>query len=938
MNQRWSQMRRRAGCLLCAWLLIISSFGTVACAQEDAARETIKVGFFAFDGYHTVDENGVLSGYGYEFLRLMSRYLDVDFEYVGYESSWEDMSEMLADGRIDMVTSAQTTPERMAQFAFSAPIGTSSAMLTTRSDDQRITAADYSTYDGIRIGVLNGNSRNDDLADFAVENGFSYTPVYFELHTELEQALQSGQVDAALTSSLRQIQKERVLNYFAVEQFYVMLRKEDTALLNKINYAIGQMDAVEGDWKNDLNNKYYFHQEERDLTFTPAEQELIQQYASGEKTLVISACTDKKPYAYVEDGVGKGILFDYFAKLAKYVGIPYEVVIPSSREEYTQWCRDETVDVFLDGRFSHEYEAEAYRRSITTSYVTMRLAMLTRRDFNGEIQTLAVSGEQGLFGIEDGLALDADRLITQSREEAMQAVLDGTADATFVYLYTAQQFVNYDKRGLLTYTMLEEPTYEYHVAFSSTVSHELAGIFTKAIFAMSANTFEDIASQYTNYRAENVDLMTWIKINPLPSLLICVAVFIVCLLVILLRQRQKRFVLEQKRSAQLRALAAQADSANRAKSDFLANMSHDIRTPMNAIVGIADLMAQEKDLALSHSDYIDKLQSASRHLLGLINNVLDMSQIEMDKIILNPESICLSDQVKQVVNITRESVVEQEQTLNVTMQKLSHDYVIADGTRLRQILLNLLSNAIKYTPHGGIIELSLEEKTHDTADMVILHISVSDTGCGMTPAFQMRLFEPFAREEASVTNRVQGTGLGMAITKKLIDLMGGEITVKSEVGNGTRFDVLLPLTVDRKRQTVDDTPEETNSLEGVHFLCAEDNALNAEILEATLQCCGASCTIYSDGAALVEAFETVQPGMYDAILMDIQMPKMNGLDAARAIRHGKNPVGQTIPILAMSANAFAEDRQKSKEAGMNAHIPKPIDLELLKQALREQRN
>lgn len=916
------------------WVVLLAALLMLpATALAEERPEPVRVGFFAFDGYHTIDENGVKSGYGYEFLRMVSRFIDVDYEYVGYENSWEDMLDMLRAGEIDMVTSARVTQERMDEFAFSKPIGTSSAILTTYPGSS-IIAEDYSTYDGIRIGLLKGSSRNDDLKSFAEENGFSYTPMYFELHTELEQALQSGQVDAIMTSSLRQTNNERVLNYFAVEQFYTMLRKEDTDLLNRLNYAIDQLNSVEGDWKNDLNNKYYFHHEEQNLTFTLEEQELIHQYTSGKKSLVVSVCTDKKPYAYLENGEARGILIDYFTQLAEYVGIPYTIVAPADREEYMRWCEELNVaNVFLDGRFSSLQQAEERGRAITEPYTTMRLAMVTRRDFDGRIDTLAVSSAQGLFGIEDGLAPNAERLTVSSREEAMQAVLGGKADATFVSLYTAQQFVNLDSRGLLTYTMLEEPTYDYHIAFAPQLDNALAGIFTKAIYATPVGTFENIASEYTSYKAQNVDLATWIKIHPIYTLGAGALVFLICFLIMTVLERQKRIRLEQKRSAELEVLADRAERASRAKSDFLANVSHDIRTPMNAIVGFANLMECDLDDRDKIHKYLGKIRFSSQHLLDLINDVLDMSRIEADQITLTPEPVSLTEQIRLVESIVSAAAEERRQVFGVSIYGLKHDSVMADGVRLRQVLVNLLSNAVKYTQEGGTVSLVMRELPCEQAGHACISFQVKDNGCGIAPELQEHLFEPFARGEASVTNKIQGTGLGMAITKNLVDRMDGEIAVDSTLGKGTCFVVTLTFALTSWAGV--EEQEGKGTLYGMRFLCAEDNEINAEILEAVLETHGATCRIYPDGEKLVEAFENVFPGEYNAILMDIQMPNMNGLEAAAAIRSSANPLGKTIPIIAMTANAFEEDVRRSLEAGMNAHISKPLNVAALEHTVGE---
>lgn len=538
------------------------------------------------------------------------------------------MADMLQRGEIDFVTSAQAAYERSEIFDFSKPIGKSSAILTVKSDNESIVDFDFATYNGMRVGMLEGNSRNEDFQVYARENNFSYEPVYFEMHTDMEEALQNGAVDALITSSLRKTSNERILDTFNTHDFYVMVRKGDKELLKKINYAIDQLNATEGDWQNELENKYYTHDSSRHLDFTDRERKLIEQYRDGKKKLAVSACLNKKPYAYSENGKAKGILFDYFARLADYVGVEYEIITPSDRAEYMQWCDENIMDISLDGRLLNEKQIEDKKRTITPVYTVMRLAVVTRRDFDGEIERLAVANAQGPFEIERNFAKGAERIDVPTREQAMQAVLDGSADATIVYLYTAQQFVNQDERGLLTYTMLGEPTYNYHLAFIQNVSHELAGIFTKAIYAMPDGEFEQIASEYTSYKAENTDLFTWIKIYPLHTIALLLVLFLFCVFAIMFFEKRKRVLA-------LQASIDRADKANRAKSEFLANVSHDIRTPMNAIVGIAGLMEQESDISDKLRAYIQKIQLSSQHLLGIITDVLDMSKIEANEVVLN---------------------------------------------------------------------------------------------------------------------------------------------------------------------------------------------------------------------------------------------------------------------------------------------------------------
>ena len=381
-----------------------------------------------------------------------------------------------------------------------------------------------------------------------------------------------------------------------------------------------------------------------------------------------------------------------------------------------------------------------------------------------------------------------------------------------------------------------------------------------------------------------------------------------------------------------------AERASKAKTDFLANMSHDIRTPMNAIIGITTLMKNELPQPEKLAEHLDKLENSGQLLLGIINDILDMSRIESGKTTLNVEKMNLPQQISQLDSIIRQQAGQRSQTFTVNTH-LQHENVLADPNRLNRVLMNILSNAVKYTPTGGHIRFEVDELPRNE-HYARYRFVVQDDGIGMSEAYQKTLFDPFTREERSGTNKVQGTGLGMAITKNIVDLMGGSINVESTTSKGTRFEVVLEFPVDAEADTVPEAQvlpeeeEETSPLSGMKFLCAEDNAINAEILEMLLEANGASCTICSNGQEIVDAFASVKPGEYDMILMDVQMPVMDGLEATRRIRSGENPLGRIIPILAMTANAFLEDMQKSREAGMDEHLSKPVDIAALEQTVK----
>ena len=397
---------------------------------------------------------------------------------------------------------------------------------------------------------------------------------------------------------------------------------------------------------------------------------------------------------------------------------------------------------------------------------------------------------------------------------------------------------------------------------------------------------------------------------------------------------------DELRQAQVVAAEAlqSAERASKAKTDFLSNMSHDIRTPMNAIIGITTLMKNELHQPEKLAEHLGKLETSGQLLLGIINNILDMSRIESGKTTLNVEKMNLPQQVSQLDSIIRQQAGQRRQTFTVNTH-LQHENVLADPNRLNQVLMNILSNAVKYTPKGGHIRLEVEELPRNE-HFARYRFVVQDDGIGMSEEFQKTLFDPFTREEKSGTNKVQGTGLGMAITKSIVDLMGGTIHVESTTGKGTRFEVVLEFPIDAEADTVQEAqvlPEEEETaspLSGMKFLCAEDNAINAEILELLLESKGAHCKIYPNGQEIVDAFASVKPGEYDMILMDVQMPVMDGLEATRRIRSSENPLGRIIPILAMTANAFLEDMQKSKEAGMDVHLSKPVDIAALEQTVK----
>ena len=424
------------------------------------------------------------------------------------------------------------------------------------------------------------------------------------------------------------------------------------------------------------------------------------------------------------------------------------------------------------------------------------------------------------------------------------------------------------------------------------------------------------------------------------SFALIMAIVLVAVVSTMIHIQQKKVLdLERENNHKLAEALDMAREANRSKSTFLANMSHDIRTPMNAIIGITALIEHDVDNAAKVKEYAKKIEVSSQHLLGLINDVLDMSKIESGKTTLNFVDFSISEMLRRIEILFRPQTDAKNQTLLITKEHIHHEWLNGDSVRLMQIFNNLMSNAIKYTQEGGRIQFFAEECQTNSSVYAKFRFIVKDNGIGMSEEFQDKIFDSFTREENSVINKIQGTGLGMAISKNLIQAMGGTIEVKSEKGKGSCFEVIVDFKIAENKEVyqpeqIEDEKQDETILNGMCFLCAEDNELNAEILKELLDIEGAKCQICENGEKVVEAFEKSQPSEYDMILMDIQMPVMNGYEATKAIRNSKHPMAKTIPIIAMTANAFSEDIQQSFSAGMNAHVSKPVEMKVLGKAIQ----
>ena len=942
--------------ILLLFLLILSGSAGIKVHAEEGSVRTVKVGFFALPGYHEIVDNTKRQGYGVDFLMLMQRYANLNYQYIGYDRTWEEMQQMLLDGEIDLLTWARKTPEREKKFAFSEPIGSSNVQLNVRAGDGRYVAGEYEKYNGMKVGILKGSSHNAAMAEFAKQKGFVYKVKEFPDTQTMSQALQSGKIDAIASSSLRKHTGERTLAEFSPENFYVIVRKDDKKLLREINYAIEQMDANEGDWKNRLYYKNYTDTSSNHLSFTQREKKYIEAVQSGKKTITAAAQPDKSPYSYVENEKLTGIIPEYFAYLMRMARLPYTEAVPRKQKEYEEWRKNNYTDVLMDSRYGSSDNLRSNFGLVTDSYMQITMSCVTKRNFSGQIHSVAVVPSQGDIHIGDNIARDAKYITVRSREAAMQAVKDGKADACYVYTYMAEKYVNEDMEGILTYSILNKPVYNEYIYVRNTTDHELVSILNKCIKADEGHYLNELINKYTEYDTSKITIAQFLRQNKMFTTMLFLAATGFCLAIWFSSRNQKnmqelsdtRLAYNEElkgKNEQLEEAVKREERANRAKTEFLFNMSHDIRTPMNAILGFASLAEKHLDNKEKLSDYLEKIHRSGDNLLDLINNVLTMSKIETGKESIN-EEVCDILDLNKSINVSFEASIRKKKQKFQQEIDVTHTQLWIDTTKIRQIFMNIIGNAIKYTPEGGSIFAIIWEKPSEKPGHVKIETIIQDTGIGISREFLPHIFDQFERERNETASQVEGSGLGMAIVKKTVDLMGGTIQVESESGKGTKVIVQLEHRLAAEEET-NPSDRDSEVLDGdvvkeKRILLAEDNDLNAEIAMEVLKDAGIQVERACDGEQCISMMEEADSSYYDAILMDIQMPHKNGYQATNAIRRMPDKTKSNIPIIAMTANAFQEDKKKAFNAGMDSFIPKPIDIshliKVLAQTLQERQS
>ena len=1174
--------------------------------REQAHRE-VRVGIFAMDGYHEMDASGQLSGYGYDCLQYMLRYTNWHYHYVGYHKSWEESLQMLENGEIDLLTSAQKTPDRLDAFAFSElPIGLSSTILTVKAGNTVLRSGDYPTYDGARIGMLHGNSRNNSLHEFSVKNGFTYTPVYYDSIEDLTNDLQEGKnIDAIATSNLRTLNNEWILDQFDPSPFYVITRKGDTHMMEEVNDALTQLSIYEPNWTATLFNKYYDTNNTL-IPLTNREAAYLQELKDGHIIFHVAANPDNAPYSYVEDGTFKGIFIDLFAEIARRAGIEYEIMPLRSDAEYRQSLINGSADINLNAYMDYS-AAERQGFMLTSPYIAIMAGKLTRTSLEGDVHSVAVPDDPGLRSIAETIANEtpADAVEYQyyaSNDECVQAVRNGTCDAAYLYMFTAQQYTHDDESSSLQYTPLARRNIPISIAVRKEINYHLLAILTKSVDSLTDDFVNQTIYRHTLQTAPSPSLRRYLHTHPevIIGIVIFITLFIILLIVTIMRARasrldhQRRAELERfigyvckandlvaeihpgekfyqsfsivdghlqktrhpynlehylekvhpdeyplalqafaaenlqhniaenidsyfearikrssgtycwfahtlqpiqptkfqkagyilfrrnindtkqaeeiKRHALSDALGA-ARHASEAKGQFLSRMSHEIRTPLNAIIGYLTLGQMPETPARKIQHCLKNSAAAARHLLNIINDVLDISAIESGHFKIAHEPFSMQQLLAEISSIFYIQAREKSLEFETSLKNIHDDIVISDAMRIRQILVNLLSNAIKFTPAGGHVTLAVRQAYHQE-NQILMTFRIQDTGIGISKEYMTRMFIPFEQESASTAQQFGGTGLGLSITRNLVSLLHGSIDVQSQPQQGSLFTVTLPLQLadpqedTSKKNTdfshihvlvVDDKPNEASyvmalleqchvrsdassdglsalerikellptddaynlciidwklpgidgietarrihkecgaeipiiivtaydineieddaekagvnkilnkplfpstiynlligcfgkasptvensfhipRLTGVRLLLAEDNEMNREIAIAILEQAGITIDSAIDGQDVLEQFQAAPPGTYHAILMDIQMPVMNGYEATKAIRASHHPEAKSIPIIAVTADVFTDDIARAMSSGMNDYISKPIDYPKLFNVLKK---
>ena len=905
-------------CILLCLVLYITVFPFPVSAEEEKNR-TVRVGWYE-GTYNTTEPNGEKRGYSYEYQQAVAAHTGWKYEYV--EGNWAELMSMLKNGEIDLMGDMSYAEERSASMLFSElPMGEDKYYLYINPSDTDISVSDLTTLNGKRIGVVPDTLSASRFCEWEKSHGVDTQQVDITSTDDARQKLQNQKIDGFVLNESPQWERDDIspvlligssYNYFAIN-------KKRPDLKEELDQAMQKIEKENPFYEEDLYKRYLSANSIE--TLTDEEQNWLEQhgavrigYLKNDVGISLVDTESEKPV---------GIINDYISLVSGYLGeqaIEFQLTGFESQEKELQALKDNRIDMIFHMN-QNPYEAEQNDIVLSNTVFEINVAVLTgvkKFDENKE-NTVAVSRNNLLgkwyisFNYPFWKIKEYD-----SSAEADKAVQSGEADCFVVK--AGQSLKTLEDSKMRSIFLTKSGASCFAVTRENTT---LMNILNKTIQTLPASR---LSSQFCVYENEpgKVTLAEYIKDNLRAVSIGFVSTVLVIIMIIV-------YLMVKARKAQI-----QAEKANAAKSDFLFNMSHDIRTPMNALLGYSELIKRElTDPKLL--DYQEKMEQSGNLLLSIINNVLDMARIESGKVELDEDYVKIRDIYQGIYKIFQAEA--EKKGIHLEMEyDVQHEHVICDETKNREIFLNLISNAVKYTASGGRITIKITELDCDRKDYMRIRTQVIDTGIGMSEEFLPSLFEAFARERNTTAGKVAGTGLGMPIIKKYIDMMYGTIEAESKLGEGSKFTVTLEYRIADKSYYEQDTEksidmDETDRISGKHILLAEDNDLNAEIAEFILEDMGLMVDRVEDGVQCVARMEQKPAGTYDLILMDIQMPNMDGYKATQAIRRLEDKKKAGIPIIAMTANAFEEDRKKAFEKGMNGHIAKPVDAEKVKKTI-----
>ena len=934
-------LTRKSVCALLSLLLLLSAVLPVKAAAETAPVKVVRVGSFE-DTFNYCNEKGARKGYGYELLQTLSGYTGWQFEYVTCD--WSDCFEKLENGEIDIMGGISYTEDRAEEMLFSdEPMGEEKYYLYVDLSRTDISASNFKTLDGKKVGVLMGTEPEVMLTEWEEKHGIKTQHVNISNNEDMKQKLANHEIDCfvSLEESYWADLGISTITRVGKSSIYYALNKDRSDLKEELDNAMSTLDEEAPFYTADLCKRYF------SLDYKPILTGEEKAWLRKHGAIRMGFLTSDSGVSTYDPATGEitGTIIDYIQFAADCLGnqeLEFQLVGYDDKEAELNALKSGEIDMIFHFDQSPNL-AEEYRVARTNTTWTANMMVVTNQQLFTENKVNRVAVPRNKISLTRYIAFyypQWEIVDCDTQEDAIKLVKDGQADC---FVTGVSSEAKYSKNHGFYSVPLPNPANSCFAVKSG--NRSLLSILNKTIKAMPANMLTSSLSMHKS-SARKVTLSDFIKDNFFMVLLLSsIAVAAVLLTILKLLQKARKAEAAAKKAAndtqelnaKLQVAVEKAESANRAKSTFLFNMSHDIRTPMNAIIGYADLASRHSDDPAKLKNYMENIQVCGQNLLMLLNNVLDLARIENDKTEMEYSVSDVEKDFRNCIAMFRNQADSKGQTLTVTAHLL-HPYVYVDIPHLTEVCTNLVSNAVKYTGAGGTIRCDVTQKPGEKEGWCDTVVTVADNGIGMSQEFQKHIFEPFERERTSTVSKVEGSGIGMGIVKKLVGLMGGTVAVESRIGVGSTFTVTIPCRIASEDETQakrETNPSDQKCLCGTRILLTEDNDLNAEIATELLQEEGCTVDRAKDGVECVDMLEKAANGTYQLILMDIQMPVMNGYDAARKIRRLDDPQKANIPIIAMTANAFTEDRQVALDAGMNDHIAKPINMNVLVPTLRK---